>query len=201
MVRVAVEHPFKDVRRALKKKGYEAEMVKQTADAAGYDILVARNQNTFIGSNVEGSVVETSGLSVNEIVEEVEERLQRAGKIPGNANAAKSSSGSGFTTGVVTGALVGAAAALLLTPKSGKEMQSTVKEKISSGNSDEDENRKLNQVKEKATETANQVKEKVTDATKQVKEKAADRKEQNEDSGSKEQEKPEKQKSQQTKQT
>lgn len=201
MVRIAVEHPFTDVRRALKKKGYQTEMVKQTADAAGYDILVARNQNTFIGSDVDGSVVETSGLTVNEIVEEVEERLQRAGKIAGNADAAKSSSGGGFATGVLTGALVGAAATLLLTPKSGKEIQSVVKEKISSGDSGEDGNGKLSQVKEKAAEKTNQVKEKAADTTNQVKEKAADMKDQKENGESKGQEKSEKQNNEKNKQS
>ncbi|RLQ84926.1 YkuS family protein [Planomicrobium sp. Y74] len=201
MVRIAVEHPFTDVRRALKKKGYQAEMVKQTADAAGYDVLVARKQNTFTGSDAEGSVVETSGRSVNEIIEEVEERLQRAGKIAGHADATKGSSGGRFTTGVVTGALVGAAAALLLTPKSGKEMQSAVKEKISSGNSGEDGNEKLKQVKEKAGEVANQAKEKATEVTNQVKEKADVAKEQNGNGGSKEAEKPEKHKNEQNKQS
>lgn len=201
MVRVAVEHPFKDVRRALKKKGYQAEMVKQATDAVGYDVLVVRNQHTLTGSHAEGSLVEIRGRSVNEIVEEVEERLQRAGKIVGNADAAKSSSGGGFTTGVVTGALVGAAVALLLTPKSGKEMQSAVKEQISSGNSSEDENGKLNQVKEKTAEVANQAKEKATGITNQVKEKDDATKEQNKNGGSKDEEKQEKQKNEQNKQS
>ncbi|WKA59130.1 YkuS family protein [Planococcus shenhongbingii] len=158
MVKIAVEHPFTDVQRALKKKGYQADMVKRTIEAIDYDAIVVRNQNVFAGSRIEGSLVETRGRSINEIVEEVEERLQRAGKIAGTANAAKSSSSGSFTSGVITGALVGAAAALLAAPKSGKELQSTVKEKISGGNSDD--TGKLDQAKEKALQLTGQLKEK-----------------------------------------
>ncbi|WKA55375.1 YkuS family protein [Planococcus shixiaomingii] len=143
MVKIAVEQPFADVRRALKKKGYQAKMVKQPTDAIGYDVCVVRNLDVFDGSHVEGSLVETRGRSVNEIVDEVEERLQRAGKIAGTADASKSSSGGGFTTGAVIGALAGAAAALLTTPKTGKELQSIMKEKTLEV---------TDQVKEKANE-------------------------------------------------
>jgi gas vesicle protein len=176
MVKIAVEQPFTDVRRALKKKGYQADMVKQVTDAIGYDAIVVRNQNAFAGSQIEGSLIETRGRSVNEIVAEVEERLQRAGKIAGTAYAEKSGSGSGFTAGIITGAVVGAAAALLLAPKSGKEMQVLVKEKIPSGNSDG--SGKLSQVKEKAADLAEQAKEKATGLTEQAKEKVGAAKEQ-----------------------
>lgn len=174
MVKIAVEYPFKDIRQALQNKGYQADMVEQEADASVYDVIVVRDQRALNASSIKGSLVETRGRSVNEIVKEVEERLQRAGKIPGNADAAKSSSGSGggFISGVLAGAIVGAAAALLTTPKSGKELQGMVKEKIPSGNSDGDG--AIGQVKEKAAELASQVKEKATETTSQVKEKATE---------------------------
>ena len=197
MVKIAVEQPFKDVRRALEKKGYQTEMVTQITDPS-YDVFVVRNQNMYVGSNIEGSLVETTGRSVEEIVAEVEERLQRAGKIAGSANASKSSSGGSFTKGVVTGAIVGAAAALLFTPKSGKQMQNVVKEQVSSGISDEDGTGKLSQIKEKATELAEQAKEKTADLTDQAKEKTADMKKQNENSESKEQNGTKKQKNEKT---
>lgn len=130
MARIAVEYPFTDIRQALEKKGYQADMVEQQADASVYDVIVVRNKNALNTSLIKGSLVETRGRSVNEVVKEVEERLLRSGKIPGTAKAEKSDSGGGFTSGMLTGALVGAAAALLMTPKSGKEMQSLVKEKI-----------------------------------------------------------------------
>lgn len=174
MVKIAVEYPFMDIRQALQKKGYQTDMVEQEADAAEYDVIVVRNQDALNDTLIRGSLVETSGRSVNEIVEEVEERLQRAGKIPGTAEAEKSSSGGGFKSGLLTGAVVGAAAALLMTPKSGKEMQNLVKEKIPSGNSDGEGT--LSQVKEKAAETASQVKEKAAETASQVKDKAMEMK-------------------------
>ncbi|TWT07680.1 hypothetical protein FQV26_07650 [Planococcus sp. CPCC 101016] len=201
MVKIAVEHPFTDVRSAFKKKGYQADMIKQATDAIGYDAVVVQNQNVFAGSQIEGSLVETRGRSVNEIVEEVEERLQRVGKIPGTADAAKSSSGGSFKKGVVTGALIGAAAALIFTPKSGKEMQHVLKEKVSSGTSDENKNTQINQIKEKVTDVVTQAKEQTTKVTDQVKEKITATKEQNEKDGSKEQEKSEKQENEKNQQS
>ncbi|WP_052131563.1 YkuS family protein [Planococcus sp. CAU13] len=159
MVKIAVEYPFTDIRQALQNKGYQTDMVEQEADASVYDVVVVRNQYALNGSLIRASLVETRGRSVDEIVKEVEERLQRAGKIPGTAKAEKSASGGGgFTSGILTGAVVGAAAALLMTPKSGKEMQSLVKEKIPGGSSDGEST--LSQVKEKAAQTASQVKDK-----------------------------------------
>lgn len=193
MIKIAVEHPYKDVRSALKKKGYQTEMVKQITDT-NYDVFVVRNQSMFTGSDIEGSLVETRGRTVDEIIDEVEERLQRAGKIAGNANASKSSSGGSFTKGVVTGAIVGATAALLFTPKSGKEMQHVLNEQAANGNSNGDQTGKLNQVKEKAAELAEQAKEKATDITNQVKEQTTDPKEQNENKRSEGQEETEKKK-------
>lgn len=163
MAKIAVEYPFQDIRQALQNKGYQADMVEQENDASVYDVIVVRDQRALNASSIKGSLIETRGRSVNEIVKEVEERLQRGGKIPGTADAAKSSSGSGgsgggFMSGVFVGALVGAATALLTTPKSGKELQGMVKEKIPSG--DSEGGGTMSQVKEKAAEVTSQVKDK-----------------------------------------
>ena len=167
MARIAVEYPFTDIKQALVKKKYAADMVDPNADASVYDVIVVRNQHALNTSLINGSLVETRGRSVNEVVKEVEERLLRAGKIPGTAKAEKSESGGGgFKSGILTGAVVGAAAALLMTPKSGKEMQSLVTEKISSGNSEG--TGKLEKVKEKAMQAAEQVKGKAQDSKEQT---------------------------------
>lgn len=173
MPRIAVEHPFTDIQLALSKKGYQADIFDQKAKAGQYDVIVVRNMESYDYLRFKGSLVEVSGRTVNEIVDEVEERLQRAGKIPGKPDAAKSESGSGFFAGLLSGAIIGSAAALLFAPKSGKEMQVTVKEKLASKNSGEDESGKLSQVKEKATDLVNTAKEKATEATAQVKEKVS----------------------------
>nr|WP_316047497.1 hypothetical protein [Planococcus glaciei] len=55
-------------------------MVNQKTDAIRYDVIVVRNSDSYDYLSFEGSLVEVSGSSVKEIVAEVEERLQRAGK-------------------------------------------------------------------------------------------------------------------------
>lgn len=177
MPRIAVEHPFTDIQKALQKKGYQADMVNQKTDAIRYDVIVVRNSDSYDYLSFEGSLVEVSGSSVKEIVAEVEERLQRAGKISGQPNAAKGKSGGGFFAGLLSGAAIGSTLALLMAPKSGKELQVTVKDKLASSNSSSDGSGKIAQVKEKATELASQAKEKAADATNQVKEKVSSSKE------------------------
>lgn len=78
------------------------------------------------------------------------------------------SGSSGFLVGVIVGGIIGAAAALMLAPKSGKELRtdlntqaSTLKEKTS-GYTDT--------AKEKSSDLTQQVKEKSSDLTHQVKE-------------------------------
>lgn len=166
MVKVAVEHPFTDVRRALEKRGFQADMIDQKTDAVSYDVVIVRDHEDFADFRMSGSLIEARGRTVNDIVEEVEERLQRAGKIEGEAP--KTTSGSSFVAGLAAGAAAGAAAALLLTPKSGKEMQSIVKEKLPSGGGSQSESGqssegggKMSQIKEKATGAISQVKEKL----------------------------------------
>lgn len=175
MAKIAVEQPFTDIQQALRTRGYKATMIDQDAQATNYDIVVVRNIGGFDNHRFEGSLVEVSGRTLGEILDEVEERLQRAGKIQGKANAEKSDSGGGFFAGLISGAVIGSAAAFLFAPKSGKEMQTTVKEKLSSSDSSSDNggSGKLSQVKEKATGFANQAKEKATQATNQVKEKVS----------------------------
>lgn len=164
MAKIAVEQPFTDIQQALRTRGYKAKMIDQDAQATNFDVVVVRNIGGFNNSSFQGSIVEVSGRTVGQIIDEVEERLQRAGKIQGKANAEKSDSGGGFFAGLISGAVIGSAAAFLLAPKSGKEMQSTVKDKLSSSNSDSSNSGggKMDQVKEKASGLANQVKEKVS---------------------------------------
>lgn len=149
MVKVAVEEPFVSVKDALEKKGYNAEMLKDKTDAVDYDCVVVRDQESLSDFHMNVPLVEAHGRTLYEIVEEVEERLVRSGKIPAShVYEDESNGGGGFIKGAVTGAIVGAAAGLLLTPKSGKEMQAVLKEK-SAGS------------KEKLSGTVEQVKGKV----------------------------------------
>ncbi|MFC4713381.1 YkuS family protein [Planococcus dechangensis] len=155
MVRIAVEHPFTSVRDALVQKGYNAEMLEKKTDATDYDVIVVRDQDDLTDFHMSVSLVEARGRTLFEIVEEVEERLVRQGKIqspaPMSAEHGSDSGGAGsFVAGALTGALIGAAAGLLLAPKSGKELQEQVK--VKTADSTEKVSGSIDQAKEKADE-------------------------------------------------
>lgn len=176
MVKIAVEHPFTSVQKALEKKGYQAEMLNDKYDAVDYDCIVVRNQADLADFHMNVSLVEATGRTLFEIIEEVEERLVRANKIsaPAKEQEKKKSgtSGGAFIAGAATGAVIGAAAGLLWTPKSGKEVQKVVKEKAASMKSSGEDGAEGGGLKEKADDAVNQVKEKANVAIGQVKEKA-----------------------------
>ncbi|MBT2569871.1 YkuS family protein [Planococcus sp. ISL-110] len=196
MVKIAVEHPFTSVREALEKKGYQTDMLDDKADSTDYDVIVVRDQEDLADYHMSVSLVEAKGRTLYEIVEEVEERLVRGGKIqapqPTETERKESGGGAGgFLAGAATGAVIGAAAGLLFAPKSGKELQEIVKEKAASAkeHDDEESGGAMDQVKEKA----NQLKDKTSDITEKAKEKAdelkAKRVEKQEDKELKKQEK------------
>ncbi|TWT06184.1 YkuS family protein [Planomicrobium sp. CPCC 101079] len=128
MVKIAVEQPFTSVKDALEKKGYKVDMLDQKADSVSYDCVVVRDKEDLADFHMNVPLVEAKGRTLYDIVEEVEERLVRSGKITAPADQEKGGM-SPFLKGAATGAVIGAAAGLLLTPKSGKEMQGTVMEK------------------------------------------------------------------------
>lgn len=199
MVKIAVEEPFTSVQQALTKKGYKAAMLENKTDATSYDCVVVRDKEDFADFHMNVPLVEAKGRTLFEIIEEVEERLVRSGKImPPSPIVSdnKSGGGGGFIAGAATGALIGAAAGLMLAPKSGKELQQTVKDKAAEmkekkeAKSDENSGGgKLDQVKEKIS----QVKEKTSGVTEKAKEKAdelkAKREEKKEDKELKKQQK------------
>lgn len=201
MVKIAVEEPFTSVQQALVKKGYKAEMLEDKTDATSYDCVVVRDKEDFADFHMNAPLVEAKGRTLFEIVEEVEERLVRSGKImpPSPITSDnKSGGGGGFIAGAATGALIGAAAGLMLAPKSGKELQQTVKDKAAEmkekkeAKAESGENSgpgKLDQVKDKF----GQVKEKTSGVTEKAKGKAdelkAKREEKKEDKELKKQQK------------
>ena len=179
MVKIAVEEPFTSVQQALVKKGYKAEMLEDKTYAMDYDCVVVRDKEDLVDFHMNVPLVEAKGRTLFEIIEEVEERLVRSGKImpPPPMESEEKSGGGGFIAGAATGVLLGAAAGLMLAPKSGKELQQTVKDKAAEmkekkeAKADSDDNAgggKLDQVKNKVS----QVKEKANGITEKAKDKA-----------------------------
>ncbi|MGM0866152.1 MAG: YkuS family protein [Bacillota bacterium] len=79
-MRIGVEQSLQNVVQALREKGHDVVELKQETDANGCDCCVV----TGIDSNVmgiqnvatQGSVIEASGLSADEVCQQVESRLQ-----------------------------------------------------------------------------------------------------------------------------
>jgi Uncharacterised protein family (UPF0180) len=78
--RIGVEESLTNVVEALRAKGHDVVELKQESDAQGCDCCVV----TGLDSNVmgiqntvtQGSVIEASGMSADEVCQQVESRLQ-----------------------------------------------------------------------------------------------------------------------------
>lgn len=81
MARIGVEQSLTDVQQALQEKGYDVVQLKQENDAKECDCCVITGQDRDVMgiSNVvtQGSVIEASGLSADQICQEVENRVNR----------------------------------------------------------------------------------------------------------------------------
>jgi hypothetical protein len=80
MAKIGVEHSLTDVQQALQAKGHEIVQLRQESDAQGCDCCVVTGQDSNIMGiqNVvtAGSVIEASGLSADEVCQQVESKLQ-----------------------------------------------------------------------------------------------------------------------------
>lgn len=78
--KIGIEESLTDVENALKEKGYDVIMLKAIDDAKGCDccVVTGLDSNMLGISNVvtEGSVIEASGLSADEICRKVEQKIQ-----------------------------------------------------------------------------------------------------------------------------
>ncbi|KSU61583.1 hypothetical protein AS034_14700 [[Bacillus] enclensis] len=78
--KIGVEESLTNVVEALRAKGHDVVELKQESDAQGCDCCVV----TGLDSNVmgiqntvtQGSVIEASGMSADEVCQQVESRLQ-----------------------------------------------------------------------------------------------------------------------------
>jgi len=77
MAKIAVENAFDDVKAALEEKGHDVKMFESDEDLNGYDIGVVRAISDVNVDQFDFPVVGIHGLSVQNVVDEVEQRLQR----------------------------------------------------------------------------------------------------------------------------
>ncbi|ALC80891.1 MULTISPECIES: YkuS family protein [Bacillus] len=78
--KIGIEESLSDVENALKEKGYDVITLKAMEDAKGCDccVVTGLDSNMLGVSNVviEGSVIEASGLTADEICQIVEQKIQ-----------------------------------------------------------------------------------------------------------------------------
>jgi hypothetical protein len=80
MAKIGVEQSLSNVTQVLREKGYDVVELKNETDAKGCDCcVVTGGDNNVMGIQdivIQGSVIDASGLSADEVCHEVESRLQ-----------------------------------------------------------------------------------------------------------------------------
>jgi glutamine amidotransferase PdxT len=78
--RIGVEESLQNVVQALREKGHDVVELKQETDAQGCDCCVVTGGDSNVmgiqNAVTQGSVIEASGLSADEVCQQVESRLQ-----------------------------------------------------------------------------------------------------------------------------
>ncbi|WP_110927887.1 YkuS family protein [Bacillus massiliglaciei] len=80
MNRIGVEESLTNVQDALRQRGYDIVELKQESDAKGLDCCVVTGlDSNMMGiqtASLQGSVIEASGMSADEVCEEVERKMK-----------------------------------------------------------------------------------------------------------------------------
>ncbi|WP_064094346.1 YkuS family protein [Rossellomorea aquimaris] len=78
--RIGVEQSLQNVVQALREKGHDVVELKQESDANGCDCCVVTGMDSNVmgiqNAVTQGSVIEASGLSADEVCQQVESRMQ-----------------------------------------------------------------------------------------------------------------------------
>ncbi|MEN1935520.1 YkuS family protein [Paenibacillus sp. 102] len=79
MAKIGVENSLTDVQQALQQKGYEVISLRSENDVQGCDCCVVTGQDSNVmgisNAAMKGSVIKASGLTTDEICQQVESRL------------------------------------------------------------------------------------------------------------------------------
>lgn len=79
LAKIAVETPLEDVKQALEEKGHEVLMFTNEEEAKGSKLAVVRSLNEIdaTAEQFDFPFVSMEGMSLEQIVEDVEQRLNR----------------------------------------------------------------------------------------------------------------------------
>ncbi|KFN03236.1 YkuS family protein [Bacillus clarus] len=79
MARIGVENSLTDVQQALQQQGHEVVALNSENDAQGCDCCVVTGQDSNVmgiqNASIKGSVIKASGLTTDEICQQVESRI------------------------------------------------------------------------------------------------------------------------------
>ncbi|WP_017753548.1 YkuS family protein [Calidifontibacillus oryziterrae] len=82
MAKIGVEQSLTDVQQALQENGHQVVQLKQESDANGCDCCVITGLDTNVmgiaNTVIEGPVIEAKGLTANQVVQEVENHINRS---------------------------------------------------------------------------------------------------------------------------
>jgi precorrin-6B methylase 1 len=80
LTKIGVEQSLTNVQEALREKGYEIVELKQESDANGCSCcVITGGDSNFMGVQnaiTKGSVIDASGLTADEVCQQVEARIQ-----------------------------------------------------------------------------------------------------------------------------
>jgi hypothetical protein len=78
MARIGVEQSLSNVSEALRERGHEVIELRQEADAQGYDYCVVSGVDSNVmgmqDAAIQGSVIEASGLSADEVCRQIDQK-------------------------------------------------------------------------------------------------------------------------------
>ncbi|MFX3625266.1 MAG: YkuS family protein [Ectobacillus sp.] len=80
MARIGVEQSLSDIQQALQQRGHEVVQLRSEQDAQGCDCCVVTGQDSNVmgmsNTSIQGPVIEASGMTAEEICQQVESKLQ-----------------------------------------------------------------------------------------------------------------------------
>ena len=77
MAKIAVEQPFDDMKKALEENGHDVTMFNTDENVTGYDLGVVRAINEAHNDEFTFPVVSMTGMSIDDAVQAVENRLSQ----------------------------------------------------------------------------------------------------------------------------